>query len=1099
MITLTHFISNDCVLFSVEDNGKKIPVDQWSALENCGCLLLTSWKDNLDDVRASEYEVSVDISVISDVSDDIAKDLCLPKYADFVMHIKHEGLITRPDFKFSYEWQKDCRGRPIAGAKRVGCFLKVGSTYSRLPHDIYVITECIDKIKSILPDDIQGKLLEWHKIENHLPDETSRSITIDNFLSSTKVYLAAAFELTIQQTPEGIDFDPLLLSAKKSEDAEYDDNDIEFEKLLAPIDHEKFVSLFKNNNECRPNFTLGSGKYLILSNQLHQSLKIVHELKNSSIENKLEFLKNPRAVFSERGIDDTTLDKIYSDRIEGLGDPRTKVIPWIKIEGQDWFPSENSPRGLQIRDDRIELDQSECLALENKLEYAIQNNLPSFEYKGVSIYATDFEETKKSIAIISPSKPSIKKENSNTVTQPKANVKKYVLYVKDNFSDVKYQIKSEPRTEILSFTSTPKMLKTSLKPHQVDALKWLIESYRAGVGGVLLADDMGLGKTLQSLTFLGWVRENIRQSIIPSLPILIVAPTGLLNNWTEEHNKHLHHPGLGFPVLAYGTELNKLREKKNSSALVKSLNVQKLKEADWILTTYETLSNYQTSFAAVHYSAVIFDEMQKIKTPNTRITEAAQTINSDFIVGMTGTPIETRLSDLWCLIDTLQPGRLGTIKEFSAKYEKSGASTSDLKDELTKSISSAPPLMLRRMKNDVLDGLPKITPHYCEELMPKNQADVYKKIIDDAKLSSDDGRQLESLHRLRSVSLHPNKYNSDIIHESFISESARLRATFKILDDIYKKREKVLIFIEFREWHKADFLPAILKRRYHLINTPMVISGAIKSAERQVYVNKFQEENDQFDVMLVSPRAGGVGLTLTRANHVIHLSRWWNPAVEDQCTDRVYRMGQKKDVHVYFPMARHPEFGENSFDYCLKKLLDNRRHMSRSLLTPPVSKDDLNQLKKSAISNASGSQNAKHAANNNYSIHDINCMEPRQFEDYVASECGLAGLIVRKTPITGDGGADLVIESMSGEIIALIQCKHTQQKEAGYEAINDLLRAKDNYNAKKSKLIAVSNASGFNASSRNSAQLSNQIILIDAVDILNVGEIIKEQLFLECE
>lgn len=1082
MIQLKHEVFPEYVKFTFDVAGKITPTSSWGNYQHGGCSKIICWIESGEEgVKSDEFSVEVPISLIAALSDDMATDLQLPKPASVVMHIRNQGLITQSNFSFSYQWQRDGRAQPIAGAKRIGCFLKIGMNNFRLPYSIYRIAEGIDRINETLPENISERLLKWHEIETYFPEETSRSITVDGFLSSTKVYSAHAFELTVKHAADGIDFDPVLLCSKKKDDSEYYEEHVEFEPLLTPIDQESFADQFKNSHECQASYSLGTGRYLILSDQLRNTLKVIHEIKKSPVEKRLEFLKNPRATLSEQGFSDAILDKIYSDRIEGFGERRIKVIPWIKIEGQEWLPNDDSPRGLQVNDRRIDLTKSECVDLENKIREAIKNDDKTVEHKGVQIPAN--AESLASIAQLTTAKPK-KDDNTNAKSLVDKAFKKHVLYVKDNYSDIKYHISYEKRLGVPQFDQVPLVVKSCLDPHQIDGLKWMVENYIAGVGGVLLADDMGLGKTLQSLAFLAWVRENILEAHIPDKPILIVAPTGLLDNWQDEHVKHLHEPGLGTIVRAYGKWLNQIKDKSDATLLVKPLNTQKLKEANWILTTYETLSNYQTSFAGVNYSVVIFDEMQKIKTPNTRNTDAAQAINSDFIIGMTGTPIETRLADLWCLIDTLQPGRLGTLKEFSAKYEVEFSPTSDLKEELTKENNAVPPLMLRRMKDSVLKGLPKIHRHYFEESMPKAQADNYKRIIDDTKKSDDSGKQLEALHRLRSVSLHPFQYQPGINDETFIGESARLRSTFRILDEISAKREKVLIFIEFRDWHQSDFLPAILKRKYSLKNAPMVISGEIKGSERQARVKKFQEDTGEFDVMLISPRAGGVGLTITRANHVIHLSRWWNPAVEDQCTDRVYRKGQTNDVHVYYPMARHPELGEKSFDFCLNQLLEKRRHLSRNLLTPPICKDDVNQLSQAVIYDAEQEISKRTIL----TLKEIDCLDPLQFEDWVANECRLVGLIVRRTQRSWDGGADLIVENMAGDIVAIIQCKHTMHDEAPFAAVSDLLRARDSYNSGRAKLIAVTNAAGYNSSAILTARENNNITLVSRDALGDIGK-----------
>ena len=196
---------------------------------------------------------------------------------------------------------------------------------------------------------------------------------------------------------------------------------------------------------------------------------------------------------------------------------------------------------------------------------------------------------------------------------------------------------------------------------------------------------------------------------------------------------------------------------------------------------------------------------------------------------------------------------------------------------------------------------------------------------------------LRALAELKTLSLHPSLDAVDH-DDAFIAASARLAATFEVLDGVAERGEKALVFVETLDMQTA-LLP-LLRRRYGLAWLPHVISGRIPGRKRQALVQSFQDRSG-FDVMLLSPKAGGVGLTLTAANHVVHLSRWWNPAVEDQCSDRVHRIGQEKTVHVHLPLAVHPELGERSFDLKLDALLESKRGLSRQVLMPALfTKDD---------------------------------------------------------------------------------------------------------------------------------------------------------------
>ncbi len=482
-----------------------------------------------------------------------------------------------------------------------------------------------------------------------------------------------------------------------------------------------------------------------------------------------------------------------------------------------------------------------------------------------------------------------------------------------------------------------------LLPHQRAGLEWLQRHWLEGSTGALLADDMGLGKSLQALAFLAWLRE----SAAGVGPFLLVAPTGLLNNWLDEHRKHLHPPGLGEAVQAYGSTLKRLRRSadKELQAGAPALDYSRLRDAAWVLTTYETLRDYQHSFARVRWGAAVFDEAQKVKNPSAGVTDAAMAMSSGFNLMMTGTPVENRPADIWPLLDIAQPAELGTLKDFSRAYESEEAgSRLDQLNQLLLNGDGRAPVMLRRMKEDHVDGLPQKIVDLREVPMPQVQAAAYADVIERGR----SGRaMLEVLQAMRAVSLHPDAGYSGGI-DAFIAASARLAETFRILNEIKEAEEKALIFCEALELQ--DFLAEALPKKFRLSGPVGIINGNVPGVRRQEIVDRFQRRPQGFDVMILSPRAGGVGLTITAANHVIHLSRWWNPAVEDQCSDRVYRIGQEKPVTIHLPISRHPEYGEHTFDVRLNELLERKRGQNRAVLAPPAtSKRDLDDLYRATL------------------------------------------------------------------------------------------------------------------------------------------------------
>jgi SNF2 family DNA or RNA helicase len=462
---------------------------------------------------------------------------------------------------------------------------------------------------------------------------------------------------------------------------------------------------------------------------------------------------------------------------------------------------------------------------------------------------------------------------------------------------------------------------------------------------------MGLGKTMQALAFLVWIRENVKHADDRRReltgPILIVAPTALLRNWQKEAEAHLRPGVLGECAEVFGRGLARL---KRPGPPEDALDVETLRQADWVLTTYETLANYHRAFARVGFSVAVFDEMQKIKAPDTINTHAAKTINADFVLGMTGTPIENRIEDLWCIMDRVAPGFLGGLKAFSKTYgDNDEPALAELKRKLEAKVDDAPPLMLRRMKGDHLRGLPERQFRtYDEPGMPPAQTKAYEAIVQAASGAA--GRKVDMLrtvHALRGVSLHPHgaagldPYDATSAAE-WIAQSARLKQVVAVLQEIRGKKEKALVFIEDRAIQAA--FATIAAAQLGLTHEPEIINGETGADERQAIVDRFQSRPPGFDLLVLSPKAAGIGLTITAANHVIHLSRWWNPAVDDQCNDRVFRIGQEKPVTVHIPMAVHPRYGEGSFDVKLGALLERKRSLSRDMLAPPVSDSDASDL-----------------------------------------------------------------------------------------------------------------------------------------------------------
>lgn len=1077
----------------------RLPTQEWATAavgrDLAGVSQLLAWADE-EAAATSADSIVVPFKAIAGLGANEAHALSLPPPPPYLLDVQHVGIISDPQFRFKTIWLQP-NGQPVPGLKRVGSALKVGSRNYRIPEPIFGILEACEAFNvAAAKSDLDERFRIWARMSSLFPDETNRSVRLGNYLNSTRVAHAASFSLALHSGANGFTFDPVLFGPDlpRSEFEDVSDLAFEADSLLPPSQQNIFASSrFTEAGECRAHYALGEGWYVVLDEPVRQALNVVRRAQLSDAETRKQFVRNPRTFLAKalgEKVPEDLLNSLfvetaeYSGRVRDVGVWQPKVLPWIKKPAESWIPPETF--GVRVGDRTIPLEAKQIPALREALAAAIARNENSVEWEGATIPASG-DSISALDALVGEISPKQKENGSqggfadgaakfDDAGREPTQSDQYVLEIYDHFSQVEYQPGRFKRAAVPEL-GVPTRLKTSLKDHQHEGLDWLQRAWASGSRGVLLADDMGLGKTLQALTFLVWLREAMGVGRIRSSPILIVAPTGLLKNWEQEHDQHLRAPGLGSVVRAFGRGLADIRlEKGRETGLGQAtLDADRLLHADWILTTYETLRDYQHSFCSVRYGTVVFDEMQKVKTPGIVMTQAAKALNADFIIGLTGTPVENRLADLWCLVDTLQPGLLKDLASFSRTYEReeNHDELKNLKSALTDPSPDSPQIMLRRMKADKLPSLPPKIEHLMEESMTGEQALAYDEAIKAARGEGGGSKILETLHRLRSISLHP-LHPSAATDDKYVEASARFKVMTKVLDGVASKGEKALIFVESQEMQ--PYLAAFLQRRYKLKTLPMLINGTVAGAKRQERVNQFQSGPPGFDAIILSPRAGGVGITLTAANHVIHLSRWWNPAIEDQCTDRVYRIGQKaKEVHVYYPLAVHPTYGDQSFDRRLHALLERRRHLSRELLLPPTDPNDAKDLFEQTVGEEK----------DYFNIASIDSMEPIQFEEWILQRLGLAGHRVSRTPKTGDGGADGVVHQRQTGRPFLIQCKHTQGTSSPDAAIGDLLRARTAYsNLDDAGLIAITNALNFGRSARETAK-SMGIIIVCRDDLIN--------------
>ena len=1052
-----------------------VPVSEWTSRAggSPGVGTLIRLRDEGDAVELDRHSLRVPWSSVARLTPDELRYTGLPDAAPFALEVTANGAIHDPAFELRCGFVRD--GRRILGVQRQGAWLCAGGVDFVLPDPLYSIVEAVDRFRSHEDSSLESRMLRWGQIAEMLPAEV---VVEDDNLRSLNIVVASSFELDpFLNEKEEPDFHPVV-GRRETRETETGDKEQVFDRVLPAARQWEFAKRFRGLRRVKHRYAAGGGTFVVLTPEVERALGTVRRAQAGTADERREFLKNVSgylrgAVSDDESID---LDAIFSDdglseRVRGVGIWVEKVLPWIVRAADPWLPPEKL--GFRIGERWVSLSRRELPDLVERIKEAGSRGERTFRLDDGTEIPTDSptikaaEELVRGAQLIQP--PDGVRERPERDESGGSGKSSQVLLVIDNLETLRFR---RERTERKSGISTaPIRLRSDLMPHQRECLNWLQRHWEAGSWGVLLADDMGLGKTFEALAFLSRLKEHVGAYRLPHRPMLVVAPTGLLRNWRDEHDKHLSGPGLGRVVEAHGRGLRKLRRTGGPTARRGGelafgqplLNEMVLKEADWVLTTYETLRDYQHSFGRVRWLAGVFDEAQKIKNPGARVTDAALAMNVDFSIMMTGTPVENRPADIWSILDRAEPGGFGTLKEFSRQYEASdghhGESLVELHDRLTHpGAANTPALMLRRLKEDHIPRLPDKVVHRREVEMPPLQAETYQEIVLDEGRG---GRMLQTLQALRSVSLHPSSPDGCSI-ESYIRESARLSETFRILDEIASRRKKALLFVEARAMQ--DFLIVALRRRYRLPEDVLVINGAVSGKVRKDRVDTFQHRTG-FDVMILSPRAGGVGLTLTAANHVIHLSRWWNPAVEDQCTDRVFRIGQHRTVHVYLPLARHPRFGDFSFDLKLDQLMERKRRMNRRVLAPvTATKADMRDLFSSTMRNARSGAPGIYMAGNQI---DLDLLEPAAFEEWVLHQFQSAGYETRLTPRSGDRGADGLAFSGTGgrKHTIIVQCKHTQgDRKCDWVAVDEVLNSLSSYNSiiqGEPVPMVVTNAVGF--------------------------------------
>ncbi|MDD3013655.1 MAG: SNF2-related protein [Candidatus Gastranaerophilales bacterium] len=909
----------------------------------------------------------------------------LPSYCPFSLDINSKRDLGSDEFEYDYKFYW---GTKEIYPQRYGCFVKHRRIFYYLEPDLFSLIEKLDNFNN-LPKENKNKIFNLKAFADikDLIKKIDLKIN-DSYLAEENVILPEKIKFNIKEDSEGNitvipEFENVPNESfesqytKLSEAQDIYDTDINNtrSRVILDDDIKKVAEVLKKdfssiNGNKKDEFITDPRKALSEHN-INQDLIDLSDY-GERVKGIGNYIFKPKIAFRSSGA--------------GFLDDIDNIEPVIIAETGSGEPIE-----LPIKDYIENIDK----AINNE-ETVITINVDNKEYKfqrtpAIDDFVRDYQNIKRKR----------EETDTPTEEMPKI-VKKYLLihdndeeqsyseYISSNENKLLSFYRPESLNELIATRDGDKPLE--LFDYQKQGIAWLQAMYeKNSQKGLLLADDMGLGKTLQVLSFLAWVIEREFSEAGPYKPILVVAPPILLEIWRSEIEKFFKNQGAIFSpfTILHGEILSDFKKTNikgkeldyavstlcsTASQCLKCeycndvegfiscrINKRRIDEHRLIITNYETVKNYQYSLAKVKWTIVALDEAQYIKEPNTANTHAVKALsgNAQYKLAMTGTPVENKLLDLWSIMDYAYSGLLPPQKEFIKRYDIDYKKTEEAErferaNALKQKLRLQPlvnlnekqvmPYLIRRNKEEYLsEKLPKkidgieITCYLTPE-----QEQLHKQIIFEAKNTEGKKQHLAAIQKLTKMYQHIDLLKDTTLasNDDYVTRSPKLQAVIEKLKIIKSKNEKVLIFVTSRKMQ--DILKETLDKEFNL--NIGIINGSINNniseagkSVRLKYIDEFESKSG-FNILILSPHVAGVGLTILGANHVIHYGRWWNPAKEAQATDRVYRIGQKKEVSVYYPIYKGQTINE-TFDEKLNKLLTAKKELAKDFLSPLESLD----------------------------------------------------------------------------------------------------------------------------------------------------------------
>jgi superfamily II DNA or RNA helicase len=956
-------------------------------------------------------------------------------WSPFSVALESTGWLASSAYRYLYDFRL---GVKKVSVERLGSIIRRGADLYRLDPTTFKMLEAVDAFNAA-PEARRASeqaLLTFAEIKGLA---TELGAELDVYLRNERVLI-----------PPTVGLDLVVDS----------DDRISFAPKIDGVDQDSLRTAFFGSDDIEPVYTVieegGQRLRVVLQERHKEILRRMQRVRHLGGVSKAEVLRDPTAVFD--GVaDDVEIDlRLFGNRVYGIGSFPFVAQPYLDARTGTLELPEDAKLHAGIRcryfDGRVEDLTIPSVAaarmVQDQARTALASGKDVIDVDGRSIVVdTNFVTALEELVVrLSP----IGRARIAGQSTPKKPARYLLVYTND--SELNYSEPLEEQGDAVEFT-LPAALRPGarLEPYQVLGTRWLFESFARGRRGSLLADDMGLGKTLQVLTFLAALLEQPLPDHVG--PIVIVCPTMLLElqTWERDAKKFFRDDGSVFQpwITLRGAELrgHRLTDGTEASLGQPVLDLDRLRESRVVVTNYETVTNYQYSFSRLKDSVrvLVLDEAHEAKTPNTKISHALKSMSPRFRIASTGTPVETRLLDAWNIIDILQPGLLGAATDFSAKFEESSGAPGEAVRELRQRLKfgERDAFVLRRSKEESLTGFPKKHEHILKCDLTNEQRLWHVKLIDQLKSGSHALSVLKDLIRLYQ---HPRllPHFEPLAPAAALAASTKLAATVECLQGIKLNGEKCLVFT--RTLDMQQLLATVLEDAFgvhvDIVNGSTGKTGSHRKSRASV-LEGFSA-TPGFGVLVLSPDVAGVGLTITAANHVIHYGRWWNPARESQATDRVYRLGQTRDVHVYVPITSDPTGQFETFDEKLDSLLRRRRALASEFLMPLPSEDDLGRELLNSLKAEPSQGEPKTVV---MAPSEVRQLRWSEFEALVAALETARTRRVCLTPLAGDDGVDVV--AVSNTEIRLVQCKHTSWGATVQpEVVDEVMSGFEAYRAK---------------------------------------------------